>query len=472
MNLPEAFIKETHKLMGDQLFATLTDALCQPPAVSIRLNPQKIPGRSVVKSLASDPVPWCRYGHYLQGRPHFTFDPLFHAGCYYVQEASSMFIDEVVRQLVHQPVLALDLCAAPGGKSTALRTALPEGSLLVCNEPVRQRAHILSENMQKWGNADVMVTNHLPSDFCHTDISFDLILTDVPCSGEGMFRKDEDVIGEWSEQNVRNCQTLQREIVGHAWQCLRPGGLLIYSTCTYNIHEDEDNILWAKEELGAEILPIETRDEWNITPSLSSRLQNPVYRFIPGVSRGEGLFMAFLRKSDTDMGIRRDKKTTKRPEKNKKSPVQKDVPTTIKSWLSNPHKFTFREEGQELRAIPTSWIDIYEKLKGLKVLHAGIGVGNIRGKDIIPSPSLGLSVHLNSEAFERHELDYPQAIAYLRKEAITLSSNVTRGFVLLTYRGTPLGFVKNIGIRANNLYPQEWKIRSGHQPNGICDIIE
>ena len=521
MKLPEAFISYTREMMGEELFAAFMKGMQQPASVSVRLNPLKIGGgyiraeqtaegiraeqtaegickeqtaegickeqtaegickeqtaEGIREELEAEQVPWCRHGYYLQGRPHFTFDPLLHAGCYYVQEAASMFVDEVIRQHVHGPVVALDLCAAPGGKSTALLAALPTGSVLVSNEPMRQRAHILSENLQKWGHADVLVTNNLPSDIRQTGVIFDLILTDVPCSGEGMFRKDAEAIGEWSTQHVLACQRLQRDIVEEAWQCLRPGGLLIYSTCTFNLHEDEENILWAVETLGAEVLPVATHEDWHVTPSLSDQMKDCVCRFIPGITRGEGLFMAVLQKPETvplppslQKPQRKKEKQLRQREKNQKN--DKASASSIMTWLSHPELFTLRENGDDISAIPTRWMSLYEQMSGLRILHAGVGMGSRRGKDLLPAQSLALSPHLNPAAFATCEIDHAQAMSYLRKEAVVLPHSIPRGFVLLTYRGVGLGFVKNIGSRANNLYPQEWKIRSGYLPEGLCEIM-
>ena len=270
--------------------------------MSIRLNPLKTKGWEVIQGEA---VPWCRDGYYLKRRPQFTFDPLLHAGAYYVQEASSMFLDEVLRQLMGKEVSsALDLCAAPGGKSTVLRAALPDGCILVSNEPNGKRAQILSENIQKWGAPNSYVTNLYPRDFHKAKLHFDLILVDAPCSGEGMFRKDEGAIREWSKANVEKCRRLQREILQDAWPCLRPGGLLIYSTCTFNTQENEENVQWMMEELGAEVLPVAIKKEWHITGSLLEGFTEPVYRFIPGKTRGEGLFMAAIRKKGGDSEVR------------------------------------------------------------------------------------------------------------------------------------------------------------------------
>lgn len=277
MNLPEDFTAYTREWMGEDLFADFMKGMEATAPTSIRLNPFKCPSCThITDEDDTEVVPWCpNTGRYLSERRNFTFDPLLHAGLYYVQEASSMFIDLAIRKYVKQPVRMLDLCAAPGGKSTAIRAALPEGSLLFSNEPMRTRSQILAENIQKFGHPDVIVTNNYPRDYKKSKLQFDVILTDVPCSGEGMFRKDEGAIKEWSTSNVNNCWQLQREIVSDIWNCLKPGGILIYSTCTFNGHEDEENVLWIEENLGAERLPMPIEERWNITGSLLKKM-NPL----------------------------------------------------------------------------------------------------------------------------------------------------------------------------------------------------
>lgn len=500
MNLPEEFIKNTKALMGETLYGELEEGLRQQPPVSIRMNPLKCAGATISKELADGSVAWSKDGVYLKTRPNFTFDPLLHAGAYYVQEASSMFVQHVIAHLLtssrmedgglgmentqqsipqssiphpqsskklHYPLLVLDLCAAPGGKSTAVRAILPEGSVLISNEPIRQRAQILTENIMKFGHPDVIVTNNYAQDIARTGISFDIIVCDVPCSGEGMFRKDDGAIGEWSTQNVENCSRLQREIVSDIWDSLRPGGIMIYSTCTFNAKEDEENVEWIISELGAEIVDVPTDDAWNITGALIGN--RPVYRFLPGKTRGEGLFMAVLRKKGTASNIaNNDKQKEKDDKRNKKRAKKNDSPNIgneAKEWISNADNFDVTIENDRIVAIPQRWTDIYATAKAsLKVLHAGVTLGTQKGKSIIPSQSLALSTSLNIEAFASADIDYAQAIRYLRKEAITLPSNIPHGIVLLKYRGLPLGFVKNLGNRANNLYPQEWKIKSSHIP--------
>ena len=241
MHLPVDFAQYTAQLMGEARYNTFVQGLQEEAPVSIRLNPLKHL-HGVPAAAATQPVPWWEEGRYLSHRPNFTADPLLHAGAYYVQEASSMFVTHVLKQYVHEPVRMLDLCAAPGGKSTAARSVLPEGSLLFANEPMRPRANVLCENIQKYGHTDVVVTNNYPRDYARSGILFDVILAVVPCSGEGMFRKDEGAVADWSTRKVTECATLQRDIVADAWQCLQPGGLLIYSTCTFNAEEDEKNL--------------------------------------------------------------------------------------------------------------------------------------------------------------------------------------------------------------------------------------
>lgn len=304
VQLPDNFVQTTKQLMGEERFNRFLGAFDEEAPVSIRINPRKV-------SIANgEIVPWCSEGYYLQDRPQFTFDPLLHAGCYYVQEASSMFVTHVIRNCQLSIVrsssaglqgkncqLALDLCAAPGGKSTALRSVLPDDCVLISNEPMGTRAQILLENVTKWGAPNHIVTNNYPRDFRKSKLKFDFILCDVPCSGEGMMRRDPNAINEWSPQNVEKCWQLQREIVADAWECLNPGGLLIYSTCTYNTKENEENIRWILDNYDAQVLDIPVDPSWNITGSLLEGFNEPVYRFIPGITRGEGLFVCALRKA-------------------------------------------------------------------------------------------------------------------------------------------------------------------------------
>ena len=404
-NLPEEFILQTRQLMGEERFNCYLEAFEEEAPVSIRVNPKMHRGTVPSVQVPSvQKVPWCPEGYYLSERPQFTFDPLFHAGCYYVQEASSMFITHIIRSLASRlsfiisPLSILDLCAAPGGKSTAAISVLPEGSTMVSNEPIPNRAQILLENITKWGYPNCTVTNNYPRDFRKAKAKFDIIICDVPCSGEGMFRKDPATIGEWSMQNVEKCWRLQREIVADAWECLNPGGILIYSTCTFNTKENEENVRYFMEEFDAEILDIPTEPSWNITGSLLEGFDAPVYRFIPGITRGEGLFICALRKS-----------------------------------------------GESNHSYPLSTIS-----SKLRVLTPDLPEGD----------------------YPRIDIPYQDALKFLRGEAIVLPPDTPKGIVTVTYQGFALGPAKNIGNRANNLYPKPWRIKTTHLPTEPVDIIK
>lgn len=462
MQLPESFINRMRALMGSE-YEAFAEALQKEQSVSIRYNPLK-----TAFEPEADQVPWSTRGYYLPERPAFTFDPLFHAGVYYVQEASSMFLEQVIRQYVDSPVRYLDLCAAPGGKTTLAVSALPEGSLVVGNEIERKRCHILAENISKWGSPYSIVMNNRSEDYTALSHYFDVILTDVPCSGEGMFRKDPQAITEWSEANVLNCAARQKTILENIWPALQPGGLLIYSTCTYNTEENEEMLSWICEELGAEVLPVDTDASWGIHPALKGEM--PVYRFMPHTTHGEGLFMAVLRKGDTDEGDDRSrlvrdflKKSQKKAGKGgvKEQPFPKEV----KEWVKNPDAFRFEVKGDRLFAYPKSYADEMLMLgNALNPLIGGLVLGTFKGKDVVPDHALALSTALNRNAFTVAEVDRDTALAYLRREAVALDAGLPKGFVLLTFQDHPIGWVKHLGNRSNNLYPQEWRIRSGYSP--------
>ena len=445
MELNDKFVERTRVLFGEERYGRFAQALEKEPVVSIRVNERKMmadPSLSV--------VPWAGSGCYLESRPVFTADPLFHAGCYYVQEASSMFVEQVVRQHVDGSVRALDLCAAPGGKSTHLLSLLPQGSMLVSNEPMPLRAQVLAENVTKWGNASSVVTKNEPADFAPFRNFFDFVLVDAPCSGEGMFRKDSFAVEQWSVSNVESCAKRQRDIVADIWESLRPGGLMVYSTCTFNREENEDCVEWIANELGAEILEVKVPDDWNITGSLTTE-DLPVYRFIPGYTSGEGLFMAVLRK-DGFAAVAQPR-----------LPRFQQAPAKIKGevakWIVGPERFDFVMQGDTVVAMPkehtAAMLALQQKLR---VLHAALPLAEVKNNKLLPLHALAMSTELNVSAFNTVELEREKALAYLHREAL-LFADAPIGHLLLTYKGTPVGFVKNIGNRANNLYPAEWRIR-------------
>ncbi len=456
MALPIDFITRTRALLGDE-YEKLEAALQADVPVSIRINQEK-----GTKAPETSPVGWSKTGYYLPERLSFTFDPLFHAGAYYVQEASSMFLEQAIRNFVTEPVRCLDLCAAPGGKSTHLLSTLPEGSLLVSNEVIRSRSNILAENITKWGNPNNIVINNDPEEIGRLTHLFDVIVTDVPCSGEGMFRKDTDSTGEWSVDNVNLCAARQRRIIHDIWDALKPGGLLIYSTCTYNTEEDEDNIHYIIEELGAEALTIPLKEEWQITGAL--RHDHPVYRFFPHKTKGEGFFLAALRKAPGETEEIRPRNKSKK-ERGKAAPV---LPSVVNDWIEEAGKFRFELINDTIQAIPSAHQEAWQLIAGqCRIVTAGIRIGEIKGKDILPTHSLAMSTSLNREAFTTIEINWEDAVKYLKKEVLLLPEETKKGYVLVCYNGFPLGFVKHLGNRANNLYPQEWRIRSGYLPDKV-----
>ena len=459
MALPIDFISRTKALLGEN-YPLFEAALQTASPVSLRINQAK--GTSIPQ--IGTPVAWCSSGYYLPERLTFTFDPLFHAGAYYVQEASSMFLEQAIRSQVNQPVRCLDLCAAPGGKSTLLASCLPQGSLLVSNEVIRSRSYVLAENIAKWGNPNCVVLNNDPKTIGLTlPHFFDVIVADVPCSGEGMFRKDTDSTGEWSVEHVELCAARSRRIIHDVWEALKPGGLLIYSTCTYNLEEDEENIHYFVDELGAEPVTIPIDEAWQITGAL--RYDNPVYRFLPHRTRGEGFFLAALRKKGEPTSESHSKAKRKK-EKGKPAPA---IPAQAKTLLNEPDSYHFAWQNSTLVALSVAHKEAFQQLtdNALKPLLMGIRIGEQKGKDLIPSEELALSNALRKEAFPTVELTWEEAISYLRKEAVCLPAETPRGNVLVCYAGYPLGFVKHLGNRSNNLYPAEWRIRSGYQPDEV-----
>ena len=403
-------------------------------------------------------VPWHIDGYYLAERPPFTLDPLFHAGCYYVQEASSMFVQEVLEQYVSPESIVLDLCAAPGGKSTLISEYLGDKGLLLSNEVVRQRVFILSENIQKWGNANTVVTHNTPAEYGEKcESMFDCILVDAPCSGEGMFRKDLTSREEWSLKNVRMCAERQRSILMDVWDALKPGGILIYSTCTFNREEDEGNAEWIADSLGAEVLTIDYDNTWGIVEG------NVGYHFYPHRAMGEGFYIAALRKHGTwPVGLAGIPVKALRTEKNnkKKTPAfPAEYEKEMRSWLQHPEHWAIRQNDRFATAYPAKFKEVIDYFSAnFTCISTGFGLGEERGKRIAPQHSLSMAKDLRREAFPQVELTHEQALNYLRTEALVLP-NTPMGVILLTYENVPLGFAKNVGNRLNNLYPNEWRIR-------------
>ena len=443
--LPVDFIESMHQQMGNEA-ELLVRALETEPITSIRLNSKL---DVLTFDCDTDEVPWHVDGYYLSERPQFTLDPLFHAGCYYVQEASSMFLQQVLEQYVNTSSIVLDLCAAPGGKSTLISEYLGRDGLLLSNEVVRQRVFILSENIQKWGNGNTIVTHNTAEEYGERcKHLFDCILVDAPCSGEGMFRKDEQARSEWSLKAVKMCAERQRSILMDVWDALKPGGILVYSTCTFNEEENEKNVEWLAETLGADVLPIDYGPSWGITEG------NMGYHFYPHKTKGEGLYICALRKHAGAVEPIKVKSPKKEP--NMSHPEYLPV---MRSWLQHPDDWAIRYSDRFATAYPYKYKEIIDWLSTqLTCISTGFGLGEERGKGIAPQHSLSMLKDLRKEAFPLVSLTREQALSYLRTEALVLN-DVPLGLVLLTYEGVPLGFAKNVGNRMNNLYPNEWRIR-------------
>lgn len=497
--LPPDFIREITSLLGADEAAALAHALTGDGApVSIRLNPLKPVG--VLPAPAAAGVPWCETGRYLTLRPPFTYDPLLHGGAYYVQEASSMAVERAYRTLEAAdagapPRRMLDLCAAPGGKSTLWRALLPEGALLVANEPVRQRAQVLAENLTKWGHPDVITTSAYPVDFAPLTAFFDIVATDVPCSGEGMFRKDSGAVAEWSREAVTRCADRQWQIVSDIWPALRGGGWLVYSTCTFNREENEDMVARICDELGAELVPIDfspSRDEAAgsaVKASIAGDTTGrglPVYHFFPHRIDGEGFFIALLRKTaEASDAFKPGKRWVKKLREtalamNAQVPVRPTAgrlkegrrgckgqqgargASAVSNWLRGHERFTiFRPDATRLSAMRrTLYDDLLYVMSLVPVLTAGIALAEERGSKLIPAHALALSADRAPEAFPTLSLTRDDALAYLRHEVLLPPADTPRGYVLVAYDGLPLGFVNHIAPRANNLYPSEWRIRN------------
>ena len=423
--------------VGPQRAQTVLDALAAPASVSLRLNPDK-PFSPLPEGR---PVPWSPHGLLLGSRPQFTLDPFLHAGAYYVQDSSAMMPGEVFRRFLpsaDRPPRVLDLCAAPGGKSTDLASSLRQrcgdGFLLVANEVVRSRATVLADNLARWGDPCVVVTSVDPEAFSSLEGFFDVILADVPCSGEGMFRKDSKAVEDWSPQNVALCQARQRRIIADVWPALAPGGVLVYSTCTFNRMENGDNVDWIARTLGADILPLEERDG-AVSDGFGLMM-------LPGLVPGEGQYCAALRKNGgREFSLKSAKTAPSGPYKQLfDRPV--DVAKRGETWVAEPS--AIRSELQAVRF--------------LRPLRTGVAIGVEKGRDLVPDADLALSLALEPEAFAREEVSRDIALSFLHRDAIVLP-DAPAGLVMVCHGGLPLGFVKNLGKRCNNLLPAGRRIR-------------
>jgi 16S rRNA C967 or C1407 C5-methylase (RsmB/RsmF family)/NOL1/NOP2/fmu family ribosome biogenesis protein len=439
--------------------SALLKALEEPSPSSIRINSSKWRASPV----NSEPVPWCSNGYYLDMRPSFTLDPLFHSGCYYPQEASSMFIEQVFNQAAgsFEKLRVLDLCGAPGGKSTHLSHLIGADDLLVSNEVIRPRALILAETVTKWGSANTLVSQNDPAMFGRLSGYFDIILVDAPCSGEGMFRNNT-AVDEWSVDNTAHCSVRQKRILMDVWPALKENGLLIYSTCTFNPGENEENIRWLTENHKAECLRINISGFKGITEIDFEGIYG--YGFYPGKVRGEGFFISAVRKTakQETISIRTRTRAELIPGKNDKAVAGKWTQFSDERLL---------KWGDEHFAVPGAMADYIYLFQNLKIVKPGTKLFTVKNTDYLPSHEIALSDGFRKDAFPCAEISLKDAIAYLRRDSFSLPDS-PKGWNIVTYKGVNLGFVNNIGNRVNNYFPVEWRIRMDTPEQGNENIIK
>lgn len=447
--LPPAFEERIKKQWPAEAEKFL-EALQTEAPVSIRQNPGKLltPELLLPEAAPLQRVRWCEDAWYLSRRPVFTLDPCFHGGAYYVQEASSLFIQHILKQLLPSgPVRILDLCAAPGGKSTLMASLLNQDSLLVSNEVIRSRAAILKENIIKWGQDNIVVTNNDPSDFHTLKGAFDIILVDAPCSGEGMFRKDPESVREWSENHLRLCSERQQRILSDIWRCLKPGGKLIYSTCTYNPGENEAILEWLVKEWQAESIPVPHSFE-EITPGDSDTYG---YHFYPHKTRGEGFFVGVVQKNDGREFLFRKNK--------RQSNSDQRLPDALKPFIREPEQYTAYTTENVTGIIPAAQAEFISTLEDtLRILYKGCEIAGIHNRKLKLLPASALWQGLNKNNCTLYDTDRQTALAYLRKEDIP-APGLSGDWILISYQNIGLGWCKNLGNRLNNYYPKEWRVR-------------
>lgn len=451
----ETFRRYLEEAIGTGNALVAFSAFEHPASVSVRLNPFKCSD-----AVCGTPVAWCRYGRILDSRPSFTLDPLFHAGAYYVQDSSSMFVGHVFRILSEKmerphgrPFRVLDLCAAPGGKTTDLATSLREsfgdGFLLVSNEVMKARVGVLADNVAMWGDPNVVVTSDDPRSFASLAGFFDVILADVPCSGEGMFRKDEQARQQWSEDNVELCASRQRRIVADVWPSLAEGGIFIYSTCTFNRKENDCNVCWIADELGARCL---TADD--VVPGMPGVLKTDMgYSLVPGHVTGEGQYCsAVVKTSEAECRAVRP-----RCQKSSRSVREQPLPADVSRLVNRT--VALRMKGDTVTAVPESIAsDVFLIEQSLHVIAAGCALGTFKGRTLVPDADLALSLMLSEEAFPYVDVDRETALKYLHRDVVAFPQ-APPGYLVVRYEGLPLGFVKNLGNRCNSLHPQSRRIR-------------
>lgn len=448
MNLPSALLAQLQQLpCFDEV--SFVAAHQQKAPTSIRLHPAK--GKSILLQDKA-PIPWCQSAYYLPERPIFTIDPLLHAGAYYVQEASSMFLDHVFRQLYPntEHLRVLDLCAAPGGKSTLLASRLDSSSLLISNDVIRSRAAILEENMTRWGYHNTWVSSNDPRDFGRISNYFDLILVDAPCSGSGLFRKDERALNEWSEANVQLCSERQRRILADVWNALKKDGYLVYATCSYAAAENEEILDFMADNFDIESVSITHEKEWGVETSYSAQHKMEGYRFFPDKVQGEGFFIAVVKKKNGD-------ETPNLPKF--KTAHNKKIAEQASHLLQHKQlHFIANERGFYSAIYEEHEADFHFLKTYIYLRRAGTLLGSPAAKEWIPEHDIALSVDVHPH-LAYIDLDLERALMFLKKEPFELPQNTAKGWYIVRYNGQGLGWIKALDKRMNNYLPKNWRIR-------------
>lgn len=421
------------------------------PAVSIRINQAKINSYADVIDVANvdSHVPWCDGAIVLKERPSFTLDPLFHAGSYYVQEASSMFLQHVVNKLFEHSIgnKALDLCAAPGGKSTLL-AGMQQFGMIVSNEIIQSRVSVLQENIIKWGEMKVLVANNDPNDFQKLPGYFDFVLVDAPCSGSGLFRKDEKAMNEWNTELVGFCAARQKRILHAASETIAEGGYLFYSTCSFSEEENEGNLDFLIDTGLFESVDIPIEASWNIVHTVSQKHGAHGYRFYPDKIRGEGFFCGILRKKESHAVHAIDYANL---------PKSLSFKIDISSWVKEPDQLYFFQKSEEVFAFEAEYAhEMAVVASVLKLRKSGLRLGEMIRDEFIPNHELAMST-AQSTHIPKADLEHKQALQYLRRETLDLG-DVPKGWSLVQYKHVALGWVKQVQGKAKNHYPLNWRI--------------
>jgi 16S rRNA C967 or C1407 C5-methylase (RsmB/RsmF family)/NOL1/NOP2/fmu family ribosome biogenesis protein len=434
-SLPQDFIT---RIQQDPFVpADLLTALEESAPTSVRLHPQRKSNFSTTNRVA-----WSTNGIYLDERPAFTYDPLFHAGAYYPQEAGSMYLENALAQLTlpEQPVV-LDLSAAPGGKSTLIASFLDHKGVLIANEINRSRAYILSENLTKWGYANVFVCNHKPSELSALQGQVDVLVIDAPCSGEGMFRKDHQARAEWHLGNAATCASRQTDILNEVWPLLKEGGYLIYSTCTFNPEENENQLLHLLDDESAVKIKLPHFE------GLQADRHEIGQYFFPNQIKSEGFYIAALQKTS---------RANTKHKSAKNNVLNNAIPKDLSDNLLQTQALRYWQEADQVYATTPFALSLYERIKDLKFLKKGTHIATAHKKTWAPGYDLTYSLFpiwtLPTKAVEA-----PEALRILHGESQQWEAPA--GFYIVTFEGQAIAMIKQIGQRFNNLHPNEWRIR-------------